>query len=132
MRNEFQLAAPRGAFFDYSCAKQTRALQGCALSPIAPHTHNCNPRHRDNRCKICRQQQRATKQGQEFISGKEINNPGEWRAENNLLLGGVNKTKVLVLFFFFFVRDEKLKQSQTLVSVKREAEAETAQTDVGF
>lgn len=104
--------------------KQTRALQGFVHSALSHRTPTTViPDTEITAVKSAGNNTGSTKQGQEFISGKGINNPGEWRADSNPLLDvGIkkNKTRLSCLFFFFyFFQEMELMIKQTLVSVRQ-------------
>lgn len=93
MRNEFQLAWTRGVC-DHSRTKQTRALQGFVHSALSHRTPTTViPDTEITAVKSAGNNTGSTKQGQEFISEKGINNPGEWRADSNPLLNVDQKEK---------------------------------------
>lgn len=108
--------------------KQTSALQGFVHSALSHRTPTTViPDTEITAVKSAGNNTGPTKQGQEFISGKGINNPGEWRADSNTLLDvgrkKLKKTKQnkalqpRLLLFFFQEMEPMIKQ--TLVSVRQ-------------
>lgn len=132
MKNEFQLVSTPGVC-DHSCTKTNQSPPGfCALSPIAPHTHHCNPRHGDNRCKICRQQHRLhkTRTRIHIRKGNQQSRRVACRQQPSARRRQKRKkTRLSCLFFisFFFFQEMEPMIKQTLVC-ETEAEVKRAQT----
>lgn len=111
--------------------KQTRALRGFVHSALSPHTPTTViPDTEITAVKSAGNNTGSAKQEQEFISGKRINNPGEWRADSNPLLdvgGGGLFSLVFASFCWGFFQEMEPMIKQTLVC-ETEAEVKRAQT----